>query len=577
MNSQVGTRRQFGHQPISVPLSSPALSSLDVNRPRPNSSDISQCKLYAAPASLVTMTTINTGTQNRNNDSASPASGNIYEKKNKRTITTVTTATKQNSLLSSSLISSVAHSGHSTPSYKSSRTITPVGILKRHSSYSSGSPNESAGPASVLPPTSQLSHGERQQCSSLPRSARHYDAVDTYNDEDSNSESSFEEEDVHHYCLSQQNTRVEEVPRRSQPTSTAPSVQRHGGTRIVSLTPAAARHLVPEVLYAWQSPPLIPLPSGWPTDDEHAPITSSSSTSFPAWAGCSGSIHVYFLQMMALSGVTLRNSPALVSHFLSDEYPQLLTCLQAFHFGVFLVQYKTIVPPQSSRSSTSSSAATIRSGAYLLNALSDFSLTVAGGNEPPHERFFQIRSLPYTHRSQVIPWLCWSLHRNSTQALDAIPLVNIVAVTAGLNTWTLQRHCLGKIGVFGGDEGVRVVGVERMRGPYVGKNRSELLSCGAFSIWVTLGANLNGGNSLLRTIDLCAADPMVFAVCMTLFTEVARLNAALDPSGSVATLQNRIRYLKQEGQLAPITRYEAGKGRGGIGGGTVSIQAIYQD
>jgi hypothetical protein len=100
-------------------------------------------------------------------------------------------------------------------------------------------------------------------------------------------------------------------------------------------------------------------------------------------------------------------------------------------------------------------------------------------------------------------------------------------VTQGLCSNTLMKHSIG------GDY---------IEGPFVGKKRAELLVHGVFTVWVYDGSETKG-------IDLCATDPLVFAMFMKLLEDVAQLNASLDGSGSVRALQRDIERMREEGSL----------------------------
>lgn len=219
---------------------------------------------------------------------------------------------------------------------------------------------------------------------------------------------------------------------------------------------------------AWLQPPEIPQPVGW--------------NGF--WDLCSG--HELILQIMAVSGANADNSPSLTEHFM---YPELLSCCQRLQYGSYLVHYTK--------------------------------------NERPHERYFYVKSLPLANKAQFCPFLCFSLHRHAHQALDAIPLCNIMWVTHGLHTDNFLRYALG------GDF---------ITGPFVGKHKSELLTYGAFTVWIYDGQATKG-------IDLIATDPLSFTMWMKLLEDVAQLNAALDVTGSVRALQRDLEQLLEKGEL----------------------------
>jgi hypothetical protein len=220
---------------------------------------------------------------------------------------------------------------------------------------------------------------------------------------------------------------------------------------------------------AWLKPPEIPPPVGWNG----------------YWDLCSG--HEYILQIMAVSGANAENSPSLTQHFM---YPELLSAVQRLQYGAYLVHYSK--------------------------------------SEPPHERYFYVKPLPLANKAQYCPFLCWSTHRHSHNALDAIPLCNVMWVTQGLCSTTLMKHSIG------GDY---------IEGPFVGKKRAELLVHGVFTVWVYDGRET-------KAIDLCATDPLVFAMFMKLMEDVAQLNASLDSSGSVRALQRDIEKMREDGSLA---------------------------
>jgi hypothetical protein len=219
---------------------------------------------------------------------------------------------------------------------------------------------------------------------------------------------------------------------------------------------------------AWLQPPEIPLPVGW--------------NGF--WDLCSG--HELLLQIMAVSGANPDNSPSLTEHFM---YPELLSCCQRLQYGSYLVHYQK--------------------------------------KERPHERYFYIKSLPLANKAQFCPFLCFSLHRHAHQAIDAIPLCNVMWVTHGVHTENLLRYYLG------GDF---------ITGPYVGKHKAELLTYGAFTVWIYDGQATKG-------IDLVATDPLSFSMWMKLLEDVAQLNAALDVTGSVRALQRDLERLLESGEL----------------------------
>jgi hypothetical protein len=149
-------------------------------------------------------------------------------------------------------------------------------------------------------------------------------------------------------------------------------------------------------------------------------------------------------------------------------------------------------------------------------------------SEWPHERYFYVKSLPLANRGQFCPFLCWSMHRHSHQAVDAVPLCNVMWVTQGLCTEPLLK---------------RYAGGDYIEGPFIGKGRAELLVHGACSVWVYDGSET-------RSIDIVSPDPLVFAMFMKLLEDVAQLNAALDTSGGVRALQRDLEALREQGKLS---------------------------
>ena len=221
---------------------------------------------------------------------------------------------------------------------------------------------------------------------------------------------------------------------------------------------------------AWITPPPIPAPVGW--------------SGF--WDLCAG--HEGVLQVMALSGVNPDNSPSLTQHFM---YPDLISCLQRLQYGTYCIHYQR--------------------------------------GEPPHERYFYLKSLPLGNRSQFAPFLCWSIHRHSHNATDAIPLCNVMWVTQGIDSSeVMQKYWIG--GNF-------------MHGPFVGKRRAECLIHGAFTVWVYDGKKLHG-------IDILCTDPLVFTMWMKVLEDFAQLNAALDVTGNVRAMQKDLEMSKSKGDLA---------------------------
>lgn len=221
---------------------------------------------------------------------------------------------------------------------------------------------------------------------------------------------------------------------------------------------------------AWLSPPVIPPPVGF--------------NGF--WDACAG--HESIIQVMALSGANPDNSPSLTSHFM---YPDLLSSIQRLQYGTYLIHYQK--------------------------------------SETPHERYFYIKSLPLANRGQFCPFFCWSVHRHSQTAVDAIPLCNVMWVTQGIDgSDVFKKHYIGG---------------NYIHGPFVDKYRSECLVHGSMTVWVYDGKKLRG-------IDILATDPLVFALWMTLLEDFSQLNAALDPTGNVRALQKDIEGAKADGRLA---------------------------
>jgi hypothetical protein len=232
---------------------------------------------------------------------------------------------------------------------------------------------------------------------------------------------------------------------------------------------------------AWLHPPQIPPPLNW--------------NGF--WDLCPG--HELLLQLMAVSGVTPVNSPSLVQHFM---YQELLSCFQRMQYGTYLVHYRK--------------------------------------GEPPHERYFYIKSLPLANKAQYCPFLCWATHKNAHQAADCIPLCNVMWVTTGLDTPNLAKYAVG--------DG------EHVNGPFVGKRRVEMLAYGAFALWIFDGKKT-------KCVELLATDPLVFTMWMKLLEDVAQLNAALDTGGSVRALQRQLEDLRVAGELdRAITQEEPTRG-----------------
>jgi hypothetical protein len=220
---------------------------------------------------------------------------------------------------------------------------------------------------------------------------------------------------------------------------------------------------------AWLHPPQIPPPLNW---NDY-------------WDLCPG--HELLLQLMAVSGVTPGNSPSLVEHFM---YKELLSCVQRMQYGTYLIHYQK--------------------------------------GEPPHERYFYVKSLPLANKAQYCPFLCWATHKNAHQASDLIPMCNVMWVTTGMDTPVLKKYAVG--------DG------EHISGPYVGKKKPEMLGYGCLSVWIYDGRKM-------RVVELLATDPLVFTMWMKLLEDVAQMNAALDTSGSVRALQRQIEELRVAGEL----------------------------
>lgn len=261
--------------------------------------------------------------------------------------------------------------------------------------------------------------------------------------------------------------------------------------------------LVPQVVgtpeeVAWLQRPAIPPPTGW------------SGT----WDTCPG--HEVLLQLLAVSGATPANSPALTRHLM---YPDLLSCVQRLTFGNYMVLYD-------------------RPG------------------EPPHERYFYIKSLPLANRAQYCPFFCYSTHRRSTNAIDAVPLCNVIWVTPGVHTGRLKRYQVSEESRY-------------IYGPMVGKKRAEMLNYGAFTVWVYMGDRM-------KSIDIVATDPLQYEMWLTLLDNVAQTNASLDLGNRVRTVQRYIEELKCEGNLHDLKpdpqpgffeKYFGRSRGGGVGGG----------
>jgi hypothetical protein len=252
------------------------------------------------------------------------------------------------------------------------------------------------------------------------------------------------------------------------------------GTAIdVDFTRRSAQMLAPQVVgtpeeIAWLQRPLIPPPRGWQG----------------TWDTCPG--HEVLLQLLAVSGATPANSPGLTRHIM---YPDLLSCVQRMLYGCYNVLYD-------------------RPG------------------EPPHERYFYIKSLPLASRAQYCPFLCYSTHRQSHTAIDAIPLCNVIWVTPGVHTDKLQRYLVAPESRY-------------VYGPYVGKRRAEMLIYGAFSVWVYDGTSM-------RSVDIVSTDPLAYEMWLTVLDNVAQVNASLDLSGRVRTVQRYIEELKVAGNLKAL-------------------------
>ncbi|KAJ1510168.1 hypothetical protein HMI55_007103 [Coelomomyces lativittatus] len=267
-----------------------------------------------------------------------------------------------------------------------------------------------------------------------------------------------------------------EVYRQQRPYSEDFMRQLPGGDKAFSIDFEARTRQVlakPQVVgtreeIAWLHPPPIPQPVGWNG----------------YWDLCAG--HELILQVMAVSGVTPDNSPSLTAHFM---YPELISCFQRLQYGAYMVLYQK--------------------------------------NDSPHERYFYIKSLPLSNKGQYCPYLCWSVHRNAHQAMDAIPLCNVMWVTPGTHTPPLMRYALGG---------------NLISGPFVGKRRSELLTFGALSVWVYDGRTT-------RSIDIVAPDPLVYSMLMKVLDDMAQLNASLDLTGSVRALQKDLEAMRAKGAL----------------------------
>lgn len=257
------------------------------------------------------------------------------------------------------------------------------------------------------------------------------------------------------------------------------SIREFGTAITVDFKKRSTQVLAPQVIgtaeeVAWLQRPAIPPPRGWTG----------------TWDTCPG--HDVLLQLLAVSGATPSNSPALTRHIM---YPDLLSCVQRLSFGSYLVLYDK-------------------------------------PGEPPHERFFYIKPLPLANRSQYCPFLCYAQHRKSQTAEDAIPLCNVIWVTPGVHSDNLQRYQVS--------EGSRYI-----YGPYVGKKRAEMLNYGAFSVWVYDGKHL-------RSVDVVATDPLAYEMWMTLLDSVSQINASLDLSNRVRTVQRYIEELKVRGELREL-------------------------
>lgn len=257
------------------------------------------------------------------------------------------------------------------------------------------------------------------------------------------------------------------------------SIRAFGTAIDVDFTKRSKQVLVPQVVgtpeeVAWLQRPAVPPPTGWQG----------------TWDTCAG--HEVLLQLLAVSGATPANSPALTRHLM---YPDLLSCVQRLSFGNYMVLYD-------------------RPG------------------EPPHERYFYIKSLPLANRSQYCPFLCYSTHRRSATAIDAVPLCNVIWITPGVHSDKLKRYQVSEESRY-------------IYGPMVGKKRAEMLNYGAFSIWVYMGDRI-------KSIDVVATDPLQYEMWLTLLDNVAQTNASLDLSNRVRTVQRYIEELKCDGNLKDL-------------------------
>ncbi|AYU82217.1 hypothetical protein LdCL_330030600 [Leishmania donovani] len=157
----------------------------------------------------------------------------------------------------------------------------------------------------------------------------------------------------------------------------------------------------------------------------------------------------------------------------------------------------------------------------------------------PKERFFRIRMLPVNRleaETEPVPHLVITLHESGVDILDAIPLDELVGVTA-----TPQTACFLPFL----ESPKTIIGCREGRG-----HRARLPADGAFSLWF-----YDVAQHKPRSVDILTCDAKVFDIWTKTFRGLVSVNSssivqvALTPQGESVELAELTRAAQQQGEV----------------------------
>ncbi|TPP55461.1 hypothetical protein CGC20_10275 [Leishmania donovani] len=266
-----------------------------------------------------------------------------------------------------------------------------------------------------------------------------------------------------------------------------------------------------------------------PSDRDHSGIDAANATNAGLIMGVAAAAIVSAMdaQPVVPPGL-LRNLQE--PPFIWNRHPShgIVLCLLQ-HRGIYLPRYRELVDYHMAELFLHY-LDLCREGAFFIHY---------SAGKWPKERFFRIRMLPVNRleaETEPVPHLVITLHESGVDILDAIPLDELVGVTA-----TPQTACFLPFL----ESPKTIIGCREGRG-----HRARLPADGAFSLWF-----YDVAQHKPRSVDILTCDAKVFDIWTKTFRGLVSVNSssivqvALTPQGESVELAELTRAAQQQGEV----------------------------